>query len=294
MSTTLAGPGTGRIPLSPAMAILLAVSLGLAAGYLDVGSVVLGKNCWNKYGYFGNARDFPWTLPAGHAALLLIPGLVLAALVVVVRFGESRPRRPGLLASLSLWGALLKLPLYGACSLMLAVGVGRLIASAVGARCSQPRRLGAAATRCSWASSAVCAGLTTGWQTVRENLCLAGLLLGRHSQRNHALFCRPFRGPGCIPCRVSGLPDGHQPLRKLARHRHTEVPAWRGRGALTRGYVPFPFVLEGRTPAFRISLLLLHRGLGLWAILSIAWVSNTPEMNEVNRLIEDGGFTLFQ
>ena len=60
-----------RISLSSTNAILLAISFGLCAGFLDIAITVLGKYCWNRDGYFRNARDFPWTVPAGHAALLV-------------------------------------------------------------------------------------------------------------------------------------------------------------------------------------------------------------------------------
>ncbi len=91
--------------LSPARAILLAIVIGLCGGYLDLVILVLGKYCWSEDGYFRNARDFPWTVPAGHAVLLLVPGLLVAA----------RNTRPGgrisprfavwLFVSLAIWGA---------------------------------------------------------------------------------------------------------------------------------------------------------------------------------------------
>ena len=68
-----------RIPLSPMAAILLALSVGLCAGYLDVGVIIFRKLFWNTEGYFRTGRDFLWTVPVGHALLLLIPGLVVAA-----------------------------------------------------------------------------------------------------------------------------------------------------------------------------------------------------------------------
>ena len=61
----------------------------------------------------------------------LIPGMVVAAV------NRLRPRlvslRAGswLFATLAIWAALLRLPLYGACSLLLAAGLGRPISDAV-------------------------------------------------------------------------------------------------------------------------------------------------------------------
>jgi arylsulfatase A-like enzyme len=122
-------------------AILLAISFGLCAGYLDVAIIVLKKFLWNPEGYYRSARDFPWSVPAGHAALMLVPGLLVA---VVSRL---RPRlvslRAGswLFATLAIWSALLRMPLYAACSLLMAAGLGRLIGEAVAVRVADRRRV---------------------------------------------------------------------------------------------------------------------------------------------------------
>ena len=69
----------GRIALTPLASILLAVALGLCAGYLDVVIIVVKKLCWNPEGHYRIARDFPWSVPVGHAVLLAVPGVLLAA-----------------------------------------------------------------------------------------------------------------------------------------------------------------------------------------------------------------------
>ncbi len=74
-----------RVPLSPMAAVLLAISFGLCGGYLDLGIILFKRYCLNEEGYFRTARDFPWTVTAGHAVLLMVPGLVVAAM--------NRPRR---------------------------------------------------------------------------------------------------------------------------------------------------------------------------------------------------------
>ena len=57
---------------APWLMIWLAVAFGLCAGYLDVAILVFRKYCWNSEGYFRNASDFPWTVPLGHAFLMLV------------------------------------------------------------------------------------------------------------------------------------------------------------------------------------------------------------------------------
>src|ERR1700733_205652 len=143
---TAARRSPSGIVLSPTGAILLAISFGLCAGYLDLGFILFKRLCWNAEGYFRTARDFPWTVPVGHAVLLLIPGVVVASVnrirpgLVSLRAGAS------LFAAIAIWGALLRMPLYGAGSLVLAAGLGRLIGGAVGSRllCTRTARYGLA------------------------------------------------------------------------------------------------------------------------------------------------------
>src|SRR5690242_6252663 len=124
----------GRIPLSPTAAVLLAVSFGLCGGYLDLGLIAFKRLGMNPEGAFRSPRDFPWTVPASHAILLTIPGVVVAAV------NRLRPRAfsPGVaswsFATLAIWSALLRMPIYGACSLLLAAGLARPIGRAVVAR----------------------------------------------------------------------------------------------------------------------------------------------------------------
>jgi arylsulfatase A-like enzyme len=146
------GPAARRPPVRPALSsaatIGLAIGFGLCAGYLDVAIIVFKRFCWNPEGYYRTARDFPWTVPAAHAAMMVIPGMLVAAA------GRLRPRlaspRVGswLLATLAIWAALLRLPLYGAGSLLLAAGLGRPIAGGALA-------IATASRRAWWASLAV-------------------------------------------------------------------------------------------------------------------------------------------
>jgi arylsulfatase A-like enzyme len=128
-----------RIPLSPRAAILLAISFGLCAGYLDLFLMLFKKLYWADEWIVRSGRDFPWTVPVAHAILLLIPGMVLAAVSLL------RPRllsmRAGswLLATLAIWAALLRLPLYGAGTLVLAIGLGRPASHAVASYLRHPR-----------------------------------------------------------------------------------------------------------------------------------------------------------
>jgi arylsulfatase A-like enzyme len=154
--------------------ILLAIAFGLCAGYLDVGILVFKKYCWNSEGYFRNASDFPWTVPLGHAFLMLFPGVMVGLL------SRRWPRLFSLrlaswfFATLSIWMALLRLPMYGLCSLVFAGGLGRALAdlvAAYGERASARRWIlaGLVGVLCVFAAG------TSGWQAVREYRTVAGL-----------------------------------------------------------------------------------------------------------------------
>ncbi|WP_165227022.1 sulfatase-like hydrolase/transferase [Aquisphaera insulae] len=125
-------PATPRLTLS--VALVLAIWLGFLAGYLDLALIIFKKLAINKEGSFRTARDFPWTVPLGHVALMLALGVVVAVLAWI------RPRRPTLrgwawlMATVALWGALLRLSLHPGASLVLAFGIGKLIADLVADR----------------------------------------------------------------------------------------------------------------------------------------------------------------
>ncbi len=138
-------------PLSPVKAILLAILCGLVGGYLDLGFIVSRKFFWNGLKNYANAHDFPWSVPVGHVVLLVIP----AALLVAINWLRPRPislrSASWLFATLAIWAALLRMPLYGVSSLLLAAGLGRVISGGIAAQFERPWQtpvhlLGAAGT----------------------------------------------------------------------------------------------------------------------------------------------------
>jgi arylsulfatase A-like enzyme len=129
----------GRGRLSPKSAILLAVSLGLAAGYLDLAIIVYKKYARNGLKNYANAADFPWTVPLGHVLLVLIPAVVLALASAARPKPMSLRSGAWLLATLAFWSALLRMPFYGVCSLLLAAGLGRVISGRIEAFGLRPR-----------------------------------------------------------------------------------------------------------------------------------------------------------
>ncbi len=127
----------GSRKLSCRAVIGLAITFGLCAGYLDVTLIVLRKVLAKAPSAFKNAADFPWTVPAGHAALLLVPGVLLGVLTALHPRGLSLRSASWLLATLAIWGALLRLPLYGIATLILAAGLATHVSAATAALCAR-------------------------------------------------------------------------------------------------------------------------------------------------------------
>jgi arylsulfatase A-like enzyme len=161
-------------PLSATSIISLAIGLGLIAGYVDVGILIFKRYFWNSEGYFRNASDFPWMVPLGHASLMLLVGVMVAVVGRRWRWLVTLRTSTWLFAALSLWMALLRLPLYGQCSVFLAIGMGRVIGDGMAAYGNSARfrwRLlgGVVGVLC------VLAAGTSGLQLIREYRTVGGL-----------------------------------------------------------------------------------------------------------------------
>ncbi|MHB1560940.1 MAG: sulfatase [Isosphaeraceae bacterium] len=165
-------PAPPRMALTPSSAVLLAIALGLCGGYLDVGFIVLKRFLLNPEGYYRSPRDFPWTVPLGHAALLVIPGLLIALASWLSRGRMSVFAGVWLMATLAMWSALLRLPIHAAGSLLLAAGIGRQ--AALMAPGLDPRRTRALAAGVVVVLAAFAAG-TSGWDFWRERRAVSAL-----------------------------------------------------------------------------------------------------------------------
>jgi hypothetical protein len=124
-----AGPSIDRPQLTPWIAILLSIALGLGCGYLDLILMVLKKYGWAEHRYFGSGRDFVWTVPVVHVLLLLVPGVLLACWSWLSPSRISLRAGSWFLATLAIWAALLRTPLYGWCSFLLAAGMARSLSA---------------------------------------------------------------------------------------------------------------------------------------------------------------------
>jgi arylsulfatase A-like enzyme len=108
---------------SPWTLLLVSVWVGLTAGFLDLGFMILKKHLIDGGGFYHLGVGFPWIIPAGVAGLVLLPG---AALALVARLRATRLPLALAVALLSFVAALnlcALLPLEAWSSLLLSGGV---------------------------------------------------------------------------------------------------------------------------------------------------------------------------
>ena len=87
-----AAPGTPAVCAGPGMVLLLAVWIGLIAGFLDLGLIVVKKRLIDR-DFFRLGGDFTWIIPTGVTILVLIPAIVLASIARIsggsIRLGAA-------------------------------------------------------------------------------------------------------------------------------------------------------------------------------------------------------------
>jgi arylsulfatase A-like enzyme len=161
--------------LSPRGALLLAAWFGLAAGYLELAGIVANRHVLHAEVYYKQGWFFPWAVPLADLVIVMVPGALVAGL---------NRLRPGLVsvrlaawafATLGLWGALLNLPLKGVATLLLAAGLGRVLASMVAACGPRRRRWGRYSLIGLAGALAIVAAVTIGRQALAESRALARL-----------------------------------------------------------------------------------------------------------------------
>ena len=181
------GRSSRPVFLSPGSTVLLAIAFGLCAGYLDLGIMLFKKIFLHSEGYVRSARDFAWTVPLGHMILVGTVGVVLAAVNGLRPGGISLRVASWLFATLAIWGPFLRMPMYIGCTLLLAVGMGRLVSDAIVARGMTPRRLRQVLGGL-FGVLGILAAATTGRQAVLEYYTVANLSLPLAKVRNVVLI----------------------------------------------------------------------------------------------------------
>ena len=96
-------------------------------GALDLGMIFLNRDFFHSSPYYEQGRNFRWVVPVANLLVMMAPG-VAVALVSWFRPGlTSRRTAAWLFATLAIWGPLLRAPLYGMATLLLAFGAGGVV-----------------------------------------------------------------------------------------------------------------------------------------------------------------------
>jgi arylsulfatase A-like enzyme len=170
--------------LFPGRTLVLAAWFGLFGGIIDLGVIHLKRDFFHSSLYYEQGRHFHWVVPVANLAVTMVLGIGFAGLG---RF------RPGLVSprsaawaygTLAIWGPLLRAPLYGAATLLLAAGAARWISRWFAGPESAFWRL----ARCSLPVFAALLGATAalsyGRQALAESRALAQLPASSSSASN--------------------------------------------------------------------------------------------------------------
>ena len=125
----------------PLSALILAAWFGVVGGYIDVGMIHLKRDVFHSSLYYEQGKHFRWAVPVASLSLLMVPGLVVALINRAWPGMVSARSAAWLFATLALWGPLLRAPLFGVATLLLAAGLGHGISRLFARRDSPLRRL---------------------------------------------------------------------------------------------------------------------------------------------------------
>lgn len=116
----------GRETLTWRSTLVLAAWFGLIGGVLDLGMIFARRDVFHTSPYYEQGRHFLWTVPLSNLIVMLALGLPIAG-IRRIRPGLVSPRTAVLLfATLAIWGPLLRAPIHGLASLVVAAGAARL------------------------------------------------------------------------------------------------------------------------------------------------------------------------
>jgi arylsulfatase A-like enzyme len=294
-------PGPRPLPGEPSRVsakalLLLAISCGLAGGYLDVTIIFLKKLTADPPKNYENAADFPWSVPVGHVVLLLIPGMFLT----IFGWLRSRPvslrSAAWLFSTLAFWAALLRMPFYGAASLVLAVGVGRPASASIVVLCRRPRKAGYVALGLV-GLLLILAVLTSGRRALREYRALSGLPPPPANARNVVMIIwDTVRGAdvSLYGYRRNTTPNLVRWAQRGVRYNLPLAPGnwtYPSHSSFFTGYWPFQLISSWKysldAPVPTLAEYLAGRG-----FLTAGFSANTPNCCYETRL--DRGFVHFE
>ncbi len=125
--------GAPPVGAPPATILLLATWTGLVAGWLDLGLMVAKKRLIDG-DFYRLGEHFGWLIPAGMAAIVLVPGTVLAMIARLRKDGVRPSVAMGLLSFAASLDVCARLPVELWAALLLSGGFAVQSARLVGAR----------------------------------------------------------------------------------------------------------------------------------------------------------------
>jgi arylsulfatase A-like enzyme len=201
----------------PATVLLLALWIGLIAGFLDVVFLFCKKRFLDQEYFYRLGDGFQWIIPTGVTALVLLPSLVLAAIawmrVARVPFGIA-VALPAFFGFLDLC-AVLPLEPWGA--LLLSAGLAAQLARLVGRRQRRFLAFVRATMPLLVAAVAVVALATSGARAYREHRAAAALPPPPQGARNILLIVWDTVRAGNLSVYGYGRPTTPN-LERLAAH----------------------------------------------------------------------------
>ena len=106
----------------PGTVLLLAVWIGLIAGFLDLGLVIINNPLIGRT-FYRLSGDFAWLIPSGVTALVLVPGILIALYVKARGPAVSAGMAEGLLFFVGFLDVCARLPLHIWASLLICGGL---------------------------------------------------------------------------------------------------------------------------------------------------------------------------
>jgi arylsulfatase A-like enzyme len=131
-----ADEGTQAIGAGPAKVLLLAVWIGLIAGFLDLGLLVVNRRVIQR-DFYRLGGDFVWIIPTAVMILMLVPGIVIALIAWTRRRGVRVGVVVGVLSFLGFLDLSARLPFELWASLLICGGL-----ATQSVRLVRPRRAG--------------------------------------------------------------------------------------------------------------------------------------------------------
>lgn len=175
-------------PFTWRSSLLLGAWFGLLGGFLDLAAILLKKHVFYSILYYRLPRDFFWTLPVVNLVLVVLLGLTLAGLNRVRPGAVSQRLAAWMIVTLALWEPLLRMPVHGAASLVLAAGLGRWISGILIRRAPGSQRFLRRSLAGLFGLLIVLAALSTGRSMLAEHQALARLPAAPKGARNLLLI----------------------------------------------------------------------------------------------------------